>query len=206
MLKRISPKTMPDHLRQRLADIPHQQVLCRDLERLWAPWLAGELASEQTAPLELHEKACVSCQGWLSALRGARPVAAPAAPPGLQRRLSRISNQPLKVRVPLWLADIRYSAAVSYAAASLVFLLVGDPSRIALEHLPTVTSSLALAADKAEERGEEVLDSWTADFRKGLEESQVRARQLGEGVQERFDLIKSEFLKRTRREASSEGS
>ncbi len=147
---------LPADLRSRLEAIPEQVTLCRDLDRLWAHWLAGELEPRDAARLAEHRGSCARCRAVLAALAAARAAAAVSLPEALRLRLRRLPEQ-IRRRAPFWLVDVRYALVVSYLLAVFAFKATGEPARLvvaAAEPLKAATDELA----RAQEGLRELLD------------------------------------------------
>ncbi len=162
MLNKESKRRMPDALRQRLRDIPRQEVLCRDVDRLYRhvrarAWAGGDADAADTAA-ERHLAECPSCRRLYATLASAfnpRPMPLPRR---LARSLRQVARHPERL-LPIWIADTRYAAAACYLLATLGLSLAGDASALLRDTGATVSSQAQVWVDEGEARG---LEAWEA--------------------------------------------
>ncbi len=181
MLKEDTPRRpMPDGLRQRLRDIPHREVVCRDVERLYRTTLArarGDAESCDNAA-EKHLSSCAHCRELYDTLYDAFAAARRPLPARLSRRLADIARHPEQL-VPIWISDTRYAAAACYLLAALALTLAGDASALFEGTTRAVSSKAAVWADAGEARGLETWDAVTSTVGKGIDTGWNKARGYG---------------------------
>ncbi len=160
MLNKEPKRRMPDALRRRLRDIPRQEVLCRDVDRLYRhvrarAWAGGDADAADTAA-ERHLAECPRCRQLYATLADAfnlRPVPLPRR---LARSLRQVARHPERL-LPIWIADTRYAAAACYLLAAVALSLAGDASALFRDTGATVSSKAQVWVDEGEARG---LDAW----------------------------------------------
>ncbi|MCB1033154.1 MAG: hypothetical protein KDD47_04895 [Acidobacteria bacterium] len=123
---------VPSGLEERLRRIPNEVLLCRDIDRLWAPLLSDELEASLDQRCRDHIGGCPRCHRLVSVLREARE--APEEPrEAFLRELRAIPRRPSVVRhrseAPWWVLDLRYAAALCYALAVLAVGLCGGSAK-----------------------------------------------------------------------------
>lgn len=178
---------------------------CADAQRLFDPYLDGELSSSLRAELDAHRLECAACRRALAILEVTGHVlAAPQETPALggdfTNRLMACVETPRQYR---WNQFRRYVyAAVPLAAAAVIALAFlgvfdrGGPTRVAgLKVEPVVQPAPASASSsepsaKDVEAAQRAIDEWIDQMRAGMEVK----RQSGESLQRAVDLTVLQLL------------
>ncbi len=173
MLNGSDRRPLPEALRQRLQEIPRREAVCRDVERLYRATLrrarsaSGHDAARRDAAVDRHLESCARCREVYGTLFLALAEARRPLPARLASRLSALARKP-ETRLPLWIADVRYAAAVCYLVAALALGFAGDASAL-----------LRGATDAVGSKAQE----WTASGEsRGLEAWSTVRSQVGSGV------------------------
>ncbi len=187
-----SPRPMPNALRQRLRDIPKQEVLCRDVERLYRAArtraFAGTAEVAIDAPAERHLEACPSCRQLYATLASAFNLRPLPLPHRLARGLRAITRHPERL-LPIWIADTRYAAAACYLLAALALSLAGEASALFRDTSATVSSKAQVWVDESEARGNEAWKATTATFSRGVDDGWHTATRYGVACEKFFTSV-----------------
>ena len=166
-------RPLPPGLRQRLQDIPQNEVACRDVDRLYRATLdrarprAGGRSGDPAG--ERHLASCARCGELYSTLYSAFAARRLPMPVRLARRLKDIARHPERL-VPWWISDTRYAAAACYLLATLTLALAGDASAVFRDTTATVSSKAQVLAATGEDRGAEIWDAVAASLSSKLGE------------------------------------
>ncbi|MDY7092361.1 MAG: hypothetical protein SX243_05230 [Acidobacteriota bacterium] len=212
MLKRWWPakapsrprQPLPEALRRRLQQIPSQEVLCRDFDRLWPDYLPSvrpsaltelpkteppepgppELDESLRRGLERHLSSCPRCRALSEVFA---PVLATAPEPLPPRLAASLRSLPRRRRpLPFYLGDARYAAAASWLLALALVLLLGGPAAIA-ERTPEVFERPVrrAAAELGElgQQGQSFLGRLEGQARSYGENLNQEWRKVGDGLQ-----------------------
>ncbi len=174
MLNREPKRRMPDALRRRLRDIPRQQVLCRDVDRLYRhvrarAWAGDDADAAVDTAAERHLAECPSCRRLYATLASAfnpRPMPLPRR---LARSLRQVARHPERL-LPIWIADTRYAAAACYLLATLGLSLAGDASALLRDTGATVSLQAQVWVDEGEARGLAALTTAATTVGKGVDD------------------------------------
>ena len=164
-------RELPEALGNRLREIPREFFLCRDMDRLWASYLAGELRTEEGARCRDHLGRCGRCRGLVQALQAARsePVEPSEELLGRLRGIPRSTGVPHTVRppqrLPWWLLDLRYAGALCYTLSILAVALCGKPADC-LAHTAEWTDPVIAAVERMENGSQSAVRSLSEAFRK----------------------------------------
>lgn len=179
MLKEDTPRRpLPEGLRRRLRDIPHREVVCRDVERLYRATLSRAARADVDVgdgAVERHLSSCAHCRELYDTLYSAFAAARLPLPRRLSRRLAAIARHPERL-LPIWISDTRYAAAACYLLAALALSVAGDASALFHGTTKAVSSKAAVWADAGEARGLETWGTVTSTLGKGLDTGWNKAR------------------------------
>lgn len=190
---RLEDDPLPPALRARLGAIPEQELLCRDVDGLWAPWLAGRLAGKpEESQVREHLEGCRRCRSLCGVLAEARQDVQPL-PATLAVRLRGLTDT--RPALPWWIADTRFAVAACYLLAACVALMAGaaagwpamadllDTATASPKTRQTLERSLAAVGDGVHRRAQRAMEAGsrlghemervssdlTSDLRTGLE-------------------------------------
>lgn len=162
-------RPLPEGLRQKLRAIPRQEVVCRDVERLYRATRsrAHEAAEDSDGAAHRHLEGCARCSELYGTLDAAFATRPRPMPQRLTRRLAAIARHPEQL-LPLWIRDTRYAAAACYLAASLTLALAGDASAIFRQATASVSTKAQTLVDAGEAKGFEAWGAATSSVGRGI--------------------------------------
>lgn len=162
---------LPDSLRESLRKIPREWVLCRDIDRLWAPLLHRELPREEEARYRGHLEACDRCAELFASFEAER-LETFDPPEALLQALRRApatasaSGRRGSFKLPpWWVLDVKYAAAVSYSLAILAVTFCGKPADC-LERAGDWQVPVAAFAERMEDESKNAVRSLAEVLRK----------------------------------------
>lgn len=189
-------RPMPDGLRQRLRSIPSQEVLCRDVDRLYRTARARAFAGDGAevavdAAAERHLEACPRCHELYATLACAFNLRRLPLPRRLARGLRQVARHPERL-LPIWIADTRYAAAACYLLAAMALSLAGDASALFRDTSAAVGSKAQVWVDEGEARGLEAWRSTAASVDRKVDDGWQTATRYGASCESFFiDVFKT---------------
>lgn len=179
---------LPEALRRRLREIPREEILCRDVDRLWPDYLLPQrrerLPESQRQGLARHFGSCPRCTALAEALAPSLDLAPEPPPPRLVHALRSLPRR--RAPLPFYLRDARYAAAASWLLALALVLLLGGPAAIAERSSEVFDRPVRRAAVGLEElglQGQSFLGRLEGQARSYGEGLNQEWRKVGDGLQ-----------------------